>query len=808
VDDLLGTEVGNYRLIRVLGEGGMGRVYVGEQAAIASRVAIKVLTARDPELVGRFFAEARAVNVIKHPGLVKVQALSYLPDGRPYIIMELVEGETLRALVERDSPLAVGGVVDAMKQLLGALAAAHAHGVVHRDLKPDNVMLTPDGLVKVLDFGIAKLSPALGGNTPRTRTGAQIGTPAYMAPEQIRGEEVDARTDIYTAGVVMFEALTGRLPFEAATEFEMMRGHLERPAPRLSSVRAGLPPALDAIIDQTLAKRPEERFQTANALLGALASVQVPAERLIARPAVSMKLQAAAIAATVDASPPTVDGRQPTPDGHHSTVDERPPTAAPTRRASPGPRMALLPERVPTQQAPDALHRVTVERPRPSDRAIADASAAGPGPASRRWLAIPAVIVVGGAIIAAFALGRRGTTIERGQGGGGSGMAMGSGSTAPGVVSGPGAQRTLPAIPGTTFGPAPGSVDGAPAGPFAVKQDNGHTRGTLLGMVDPATLDPLASIPRATELARQLLPGVVFVGFDIVKIDAAGHIDFAGDGYVSYRFVLPNLKEDPVDDCSVSLVISRIGWNGMSGNFFCANRSETLPRCDLKEVRARAIKQGAPEEALAQPHFERGKWSFQAHPRAPMFDVADDCNVSTSAHKRTPVPGVTSVPAPPAAHPVTTPPVVLTPDTRDPDRKTLRKPFDMDAQNFDPVAYIPKAQAFARELVPGVDLYLLSFAKVREDGTIDLMKTGVDAASYVFIAKSGECWHVAVLFVGGQVMASAMPDDDCEEKKTVRAPRCTLAEVYGRAPKPHKGIVMYSSYGWEVDTKPVPDDCK
>jgi serine/threonine-protein kinase len=172
VDALLGTEVGSYRLIRVLGEGGMGRVYVGEQAEIASRVAIKVLTTKDPDLVARFFAEARAVNVIKHPGLVKVLALAHLPDGRPYIIMELVEGETLRTLVVRDAPLPIGGVLDVMKQLLAALGAAHARGVVHRDLKPDNVMITADGTVKVLDFGIAKLSTTLGGGN-LTQVGAR-----------------------------------------------------------------------------------------------------------------------------------------------------------------------------------------------------------------------------------------------------------------------------------------------------------------------------------------------------------------------------------------------------------------------------------------------------------------------------------------------------------------------------------------------------------------------------------------------------------------------------------------------------------
>jgi serine/threonine-protein kinase len=375
VDALLGTEVGSYRLIRVLGEGGMGRVYVGEQAEIASRVAIKVLTTKDPDLVARFFAEARAVNVIKHPGLVKVLALAHLPDGRPYIIMELVEGETLRTLVVRDAPLPIGGVLDVMKQLLAALGAAHARGVVHRDLKPDNVMITADGTVKVLDFGIAKLSTTLGGGN-LTQVGAQIGTPAYMAPEQIRGDEVDARTDVYAAGVLLYEALTARHPFEAESEYELLKGHLESPPPRLSARRRNVPASLEPIVEKALAKKPADRYASAKELSDALEAAGVISQKLLARLPVS--------------GPRSLPPRETDP----VTVKERR-----VRDATADTPVAPLP-------------RETVEYKRPSQKPIDATRAEKPAvPKHRRlWIAIAAVLLAGigvGVTVIAWPRGQR-----------------------------------------------------------------------------------------------------------------------------------------------------------------------------------------------------------------------------------------------------------------------------------------------------------------------------------------------------------------------------------------------------------------
>jgi len=274
-DPLLGTEIGRYRLASLIGEGGMGRVYRAVQPVIGSRVAIKILSdqcARKPDLLERFFAEARAVNLIRHESIVSVLDMAKLDDGRPYIVMEHIEGQTLGEIVRRGGPAPLGGLVQVMGEVLSALAAAHAIGIVHRDLKPDNILITEEGHAKVLDFGIAKLGPGLANNlSPRTATGALLGTPAYMSPEQINGAgNVDLRTDVYAAGVVLFEAVTGRTPFRGEALFDLMRAHLEEPPPSPRLFRGDLPPSFEQVILTALAKDPGHRFQSATAMAQAL----------------------------------------------------------------------------------------------------------------------------------------------------------------------------------------------------------------------------------------------------------------------------------------------------------------------------------------------------------------------------------------------------------------------------------------------------------------------------------------------------------------------------------------------------------
>jgi serine/threonine protein kinase len=273
-DPLLGANIGSYRIATRIGAGGMGLVYKGVHPSIGSRVAVKVLSAdctSRPDLVERFFAEARAVNVIRHEHIVNVLDLAALPDGRPYIVMEYLDGTPLSLVIRQRSPLPLGALTRTLMEVLGALGAAHAQGIVHRDLKPDNVFVTPGGHAKVLDFGIAKLRPDLTEAEGSTRTGSLLGTPLYMSPEQAAGQPVDARSDLYSAGVILFEGSTGRPPFQSAALFQLLRQHIEQAPPLPRSLRAELPPALEQVILRALEKDPARRFQSAAEFSDALA---------------------------------------------------------------------------------------------------------------------------------------------------------------------------------------------------------------------------------------------------------------------------------------------------------------------------------------------------------------------------------------------------------------------------------------------------------------------------------------------------------------------------------------------------------
>ncbi|MEP6860169.1 MAG: protein kinase [Deltaproteobacteria bacterium] len=271
---LLGTTIGPYRVARLIGIGGMGRVYKGVHPTIGSRVAIKVLSRECSDrrdLVERFFAEAKAVNVVAHENIVNVLDLATLPDGRPYIVMEYLDGSPLSSIIEQArtrGPLPLGSIARLVAEVLDALAAAHAKGVIHRDLKPDNIFVSPNGRGKVLDFGIAKLQPELGGSA--THTGSLLGTPHYMSPEQAAGKSADARADVYAMGVILFECVTLHKPFSADSLFELLRKHIEAPPPLPRALRPDLPPELEAVILQALAKQPDQRFNSAHAMSLAL----------------------------------------------------------------------------------------------------------------------------------------------------------------------------------------------------------------------------------------------------------------------------------------------------------------------------------------------------------------------------------------------------------------------------------------------------------------------------------------------------------------------------------------------------------
>ncbi|WP_437942135.1 serine/threonine-protein kinase [Sorangium sp. So ce341] len=298
-DPLVGTTVaGAYRIVRLLGEGGMGRVYETHHTRIpGKRFALKTLhpeLAQQPTILARFQREAEAAASVRNPHIVEIFDVNRLSDGRPCIIAEYLDGQGLGELLAASGGrLPVGTAVRIAREVCDGIAAAHAAGVVHRDIKPENIFLTGDPAcptVKVLDFGISKTSAPSG----LTRTGMILGTPAYMAPEQAKGDEIDARADIYAVGAVLYHALTGQRPFERSDPTAMLLAVMteEPPAPR--TVNPEIPPDLELIVQRAMAKEKEGRYASMSELASALAPFEEaplpaqPSSASLARPSVTL----------------------------------------------------------------------------------------------------------------------------------------------------------------------------------------------------------------------------------------------------------------------------------------------------------------------------------------------------------------------------------------------------------------------------------------------------------------------------------------------------------------------------------------
>jgi len=264
---MIGTTVGKYRIVGALGRGGMGTVYKAVDESLGREVAVKVLNADllAPDRMARFKAEAVTLARLSHPHIAHVYELASSGDNL-LMVMECIQGETLEQVVARHGPLPIDRAVRIVAQVLDALQHAHRAGIVHRDLKPANLMVTAGGDVKVMDFGIARVQ----GATRLTGEGYMLGTPAYMAPEQVRGDEVDARTDLYAMGVVLYQLVTGRLPFEADTTVAMIQKQLNEPPTPARQLRGDIPAWLDDVLTRALAKPPAERFQSSEELRLAL----------------------------------------------------------------------------------------------------------------------------------------------------------------------------------------------------------------------------------------------------------------------------------------------------------------------------------------------------------------------------------------------------------------------------------------------------------------------------------------------------------------------------------------------------------
>jgi serine/threonine-protein kinase len=411
VDDvergLLGMDVGGYTIDGELGRGGMGVVYAATHPMIGKRAAIKVLKpslSKNPATVERFLQEARSVNQIGHPNIVDIFAFGSLPDGRRYLVMDLLEGESLRTRVKR-GPLHVREAATVLDEIASALIAAHDKGFVHRDLKPDNLFLVahPGRTdVKLLDFGLAKLLPnAPSARAFRTATGAQLGTPDYMSPEQLRGAGVDARTDIFALGVVAFEILTGRrprrfsdgrfdvapaqalafAPAELAQLVETMLAHDAEQRPSLAAVRTVIQRVLPALPPLSIATPPMPAPRASEPELDSLTASKVGAAPVLATPprgAPAISSPAMPAATSSSAMPAATSS-----------------SAMPAAISSP----ALRPAAVPSGST-----RLGV--PPPPVRVSRPQSAAPPVPAreNRTWLILGALLVIAAGVALAIVL--------------------------------------------------------------------------------------------------------------------------------------------------------------------------------------------------------------------------------------------------------------------------------------------------------------------------------------------------------------------------------------------------------------------
>ena len=288
-----GSRLGAYEIIGALGAGGMGEVYRARDSRLRRDVAIKVLPAAfaaDPDRLARFEQEARAAAALNHPNILAVHDLGQ-HDGAPFIVTELLEGQSLRETLQ-GGPVAPRKAIAYGAAIAQGLAAAHDRGIVHRDLKPDNVFITADGRVKILDFGVAKLTQPdapIGGLTvaptgaaeglaPATAAGMVIGTVGYMSPEQVRGGVADPRSDIFSLGIVLHEMLSGKRPFSGETPADVMSGILKDDPADLPVTERRIPPALARIVGRCLEKAPPARFQSARDLAFALDALTSPTD--------------------------------------------------------------------------------------------------------------------------------------------------------------------------------------------------------------------------------------------------------------------------------------------------------------------------------------------------------------------------------------------------------------------------------------------------------------------------------------------------------------------------------------------------
>lgn len=430
---------GKYRLVRLLGKGGVGEVYEAVHELIGLRVAVKLIRfeyASNAELNQRFLQEARAAAAVGHPGIVQIHDVGRTPDGRTYLVMEYMDGEDLEKLLGRERRLPLGDTADILCDVLDALAAAHAKGIIHRDMKPENVFLVPgrhgERVTKLLDFGIARLNDEVQTATRLTRPGSVMGTPYYMCPEQARGDQnVDSGVDIYAVGVMLYEMLTGELPFSGSTYNEVLSKVLSQPFPSLRAKRDDVPEEVEQIVFKATARERSARYATALEFAEALAPF-----RAGGRPQLV----------------PAPERRSPTAETPLPTTSQT--SLAPPPRDDEPPEDAIYEVAAPAP-APRASPATGEPVPRSSSEAQPsrpDGTRAAPRRRWALWVGLAAVLAV--LVVAGVLVGLRGS-------GRGDGRPAGGGTPEAAVLGAPSAQVRVTGVPedaevrfdGRTVGP-------------------------------------------------------------------------------------------------------------------------------------------------------------------------------------------------------------------------------------------------------------------------------------------------------------------------------------------------------------------
>jgi serine/threonine protein kinase len=599
---LVGTSVGRYRLERLLGQGGMGSVYLAVQPDIGAKVAIKVISlerANDPTLTERLFAEARAVNVIQHEHIVNIIDLTKLDDGRPAIVMEYLAGAPLHHVLRRYGTLPIGNAVDLILETLSALGAAHEAGIIHRDFKPPNLVVTPEGHAKVVDFGIAKF---LTDSPTSTMTGHVLGTVPYMSPEQATGAPLDGRSDLFAVGVVLYECLIGERPFPGQNIYELLREFREGP-PALCELRPNLPKELEAVVLRSLAVDEDDRFQTAGEMADALQAVrdELPKDawrELDTSPVDPELPKPGELASTEAAAPPpereagTRDMRTPSSDAHR-TAREVP--------SAPRSKPAQASEVEPEHKAPAPPTR----RP-PSRRLARDKSA---------WNTV--VLLFAGIGIAAviFAI----IVLVRGR----DEPAEVAAVAVAKVTTDAGAARQQPesgdAAAVNTEGLDQWAPDGAVAAPDAGKAmaspktranaDVKPEKKVVAPVDDIDKLDAIAWLPEATKRAKTMIPDPVPYGIrSYVLADGT-----TGRRSATYHFFSPSLsKRKGAKWCG-----ARVEAGRSKVIVYPLSRCKTPPRLKLPKCSSSALWQVAKNAGFKEDRYnlecrrKSGLWRLQ-----------------------------------------------------------------------------------------------------------------------------------------------------------------------------------------------------